>query len=116
MFRAAWRHILEDSCEEKGNPRGGGGVAAAVEEARDALPGEEAEACSVEVVGVARPQHCGLGLAVESRSQWRLRKMGMSLKAQKRWILILELFSRALVSCAQDRINGEREERRTYEV
>lgn len=95
MLRAAWRHILEDSCGEKGNPRGGrgGGVAAVEEEARDALSGEEADVCSVEVVGVARPQQLGLGLAVESRSQWRLRKMGMSLKAQKRWILILELFS-----------------------
>ena len=106
MLRAAWRHILEDSCEENGNPRGagGGGVAvAAVDEAMDALSGEETDVCSVEVVGVTRPQHCELGLAVESRSQWRLRKMGMSLKAQKRWILILELcvLFCALVVCAR---------------
>lgn len=75
ILRADWRHILDDACEEKGNVRSG--RSDFMIEGRGISSGGEGMADSA----VSTPQHPGW------RSQWRLRKMGTSEKAQNRWTL-----------------------------
>jgi hypothetical protein len=79
MFRADWRHILDDACEENGNVRSGRSVF--MIEGRGISSGGEGMADSSD----SAPQHSGW------RSQWRLRKIGTSEKAQNRWTLMRAL-------------------------
>lgn len=82
MLRAAWRQILDEACEEKGNLMDG------LEEADD----EQLELSGDDGMSSIRQQAGTVdGVLNGSRSQWRLRKMGMSWKAQKRCVLILAL-------------------------
>jgi hypothetical protein len=98
IFRAAWRQIFEEAWGEKGNwnPK-------SEEEMEVVLAGGE----GIGGLGVAEMEprrerqaqlSFSLSLAVFSmldlatpRSQCLLRKIGMSEKAQKRWVLILAL-------------------------
>lgn len=85
MLRAAWRQIFEEAWEEKGNWRIG------LEDA-DELEG------SGDGRLVIWQQDGAIGIALRgSRSQCRFWKMGISWKAQKRWVLILALVSISLL-------------------
>lgn len=102
MLSAAWRQIFEEACEEKGNLIDG---IEAEEEVEVEFSGDGIE----EMGGMAMRQQegvmdvvAGAGEAAAaaaadprrgSRSQWRRRKMGMSLKALKRWVFIRALCS-----------------------
>lgn len=109
MLRAACRQIFEEACEEKGNLIDG---IEAEEEVEVEFSGDGIE----EMGGMVMRQQegvmdagtgAGAGEAAAaaaadprrgSRSQCRRRKMGMSLKALKRWVFI-----RALVFLASFR-------------
>lgn len=82
MLRAAWRQILDEACEEKGNWTDG------LEETDDEqleFSGDDGMSFIWQQAGAVDGDLSG------SRSQWRLRKMGMSWNAQKRCVLILAL-------------------------
>ena len=81
MLRAAWRQILDEACEEKGNLTDG------LEETDEQfeLSGDDGMSSIRQQAGAVDGPLSG------SRSQWRLRKMGMSWNAQKRCVLILAL-------------------------
>ena len=75
MFNAACRQTLEEACDENGNWIDGFKDA-------EVFPGDGM---------LFMRQHSGVFDAVEAKSQCRLRKMGMSWKAQKRCVFILAL-------------------------
>lgn len=93
MLSAACRHIFEEACEEKGNRIDG--MEDEIElELEIEFSGEGIE----EMGGIFMRQQegvigdcAGVGALRGSRSQCLRRKMGMSLKALKRWVLIRAL-------------------------
>jgi hypothetical protein len=86
MLSAACRQIFEEACEEKGN-----WIDGFVEEAELEFEVEVSGDGIEELGGMVMWQQegvmddcAGAGALRGSRSQWRRRKMGMSLKALKR--------------------------------
>lgn len=111
MLSAAWRQIFDEACEEKGNLIDGieveEEVGFEVESSGDGIEEmggmvmRQQEGVIDAVAGVG----AGAGFEAEanprtgSRSQWRRRKMGMSLKALKRWVFIRALVSLTSFHC-----------------
>lgn len=94
MLSAAWRQIFDEACEEKGNLIDGIEVEEEVEfevefsgdgiEEMGGMVMRQQEGVIDAVAGAGAGFEAEAGPRTGSRSQWRRRKMGMSLKALKR--------------------------------
>ena len=79
MLSAAWRQIFEDAWAENGK---------SIVEVSESMDDKKLSGVDVADLEAPTRQHWG---PAATRSQWRLRKTGISWKAQNRWVLIRAL-------------------------
>lgn len=96
ISNAAWRQTLDEACDENGNWMEG---LEDMELSGDGMLSIRQHSGTVAAVG---------GVFKNCRSQWRLRKMGMSWKAQKRCVFILALVLLASPSSSHFSCNYEK--------